>query len=401
MERAELAEYLGVTPARQPRREPSVIATVDPRRFQAEFAAAVAAGGPVFLADPAWGETERTAFASLVARPDEGPDDGSGWLAVPTGGTSGRLKLARHDAATLAAAVQGLRGGLSIQKVDAVSLLAPHQVGGLMAWLRAVLTGGNYRPATWARVAAGERPAPGGFLSLVPTQLARLLDDAGAVAWLREFDGLFVGGGPMWPALIEASAAAGLPLAPAYGATETAAMITVLPPADFLAGGRGCGPALPHGRVSLSETGLIEVTGASLFRGYWPERRAEHESWLSGDRGGFDDRGSLHVLGRADAVIVTGGKKVDPWEVETMLRDGAEGRDLAVLGLPDPDWGEVVALAYDGAGGEWAQADIARLLTGKLARHKHPKVVRAIAPWPRTAAGKLDRGALRRLWSEG
>ncbi len=422
MDRAELSRRLGHAAAFSQGNAfgwPAgrVVAEREPAQFIARFGTAVAAGGPVFLADPNWGEVERAQFQALIAQaagPGLVESLGAGlvevsmagcqparlecgWLCIPTGGSSGNLRLARHDAATLAAAVGGFCTHFGVTRVNAVGLLPLHHVSGLMAWLRTVLTGGTYLPCSSKSVEAGERPAvPAGqsdwFLSLVPTQLQRLLGDPAAEAWLRGFRAVFVGGGPAWPELIEAGARARLPLAFAYGMTETAAMITALRPEEFLAGGRGCGTVLPHAWLELApdEDGRLVLGGASLFRGYWPETRTG-DFWASEDLGRFDEHGSLQVLGRRDALIISGGEKVDPAEVEAALRASGRFSDVVVLGVPDARWGAVVVACYPAGGGPMGSEP--GLL--ELAAYKRPKRYVGVPDWPRNAQGKVNRAALR------
>ncbi|MBW8782333.1 MAG: AMP-binding protein [Verrucomicrobia bacterium] len=402
MERADLARLLGASPVSAAPRD-VVVEERDPARFIAVFAEAMAAGGTVFVADPSWGQSERTQFQEIIRRASSGGDQdraGRGWLCLPTGGTSGAIKLARHDGETLAAAVKGFCAHFGTDRVNAIGLLPLHHVSGFMAWIRTVFTGGDYRQADWKAVERGERPelAAGrdGFLSLVPTQLQRLLADPAAVAWLRGFRAVFIGGGPAWPELVEAGARERLPLAFSYGMTETAAMVCALRPEEFLAGGRGCGTMLPHARVTLEAEGRIAVAGGSLFRGYWPEWR-ETGPWLTEDLGCFDDRGGLRVLGRRDALIITGGKKVDPAEVEAALRATGVFEDLAVIGLPDAEWGEIVVACYPQANAAPDLTGLAARLGVQLAAYKHPKRYLPVAPWPRNAQGKVNRAELRRL----
>lgn len=402
MDRAELARLLGAEMAVAEPRD-VVIAEREPERFMAAFADAVAAGGRVFLADPAWGEAERAQFNAIVHAPTHGPagEAHDGWLCIPTGGSSGRIKLARHDQDTIHAAVRGFCEHFELSRVNAIGLLPLHHVSGFMAWMRCVLTGGSYVSSDWKKLAAGERRAVARddcFLSLVPTQLQRLLTEPEAVEWLRGLKAIFIGGGPAWPGLIEAGATAGLPLSFTFGMTETAAMVAALRPTEFLAGQRGCGRALPHARVTLDEQGVIVVAASSLFRGYYPEHRSP-EAWTTADVGRFDENGSLHVLARCDALIITGGEKVDPNEVEAALRASGEFSDVAVIGLADPDWGEVVAACYPAEGRTPDLARVEAALRQVLARHKHPKHFVPIAPWPRNAQGKLSREALRRIAS--
>jgi O-succinylbenzoic acid--CoA ligase len=399
----------------------------DPLRFRHALADAVSAddGRPVFIADPTWGERERTQFAALATQPTlpfPGAETASataaecGWLCIPTGGSSGNLKLARHDEQTLAAAVDGFCQHFDVSRINAVGLLPLHHISGLMSWIRCALTGGTYRHADWKRIERGEErpvPAPAAtFLSLVPTQLHRLLNNAdeSALTWLRRFRAIFIGGGPSWPALIEAGAAARLPLAFSYGMTETAAMVTALTPEEFAAGLRGTGRPMPHARIDLlpdnanNDANRMEIRATSLFRGYWPGWRAlPPPPWETGDTGSFDATGSLHIAGRRDALIITGGEKVNPQEVEEALRaTGFFPDDVAVTGVPDPDWGHAVVACYpagDPMNPRRPPLEVPAVraaLAGKLSPFKQPRRYVAVTPWPRSPQGKLNREALRR-----
>ena len=396
MERAQLAYLLG-TPAIVCEPRDVVVEEGDPARFTAVFADAVAMGGTVFVADPSWGQAERAQFNALVAQKPEAADraSGRGWLCLPTGGSSGAIKLARHDEETISAAVNGFCAHFGVRRVNAVGLLPLNHVSGLMAWLRTVLTGGEYRPWSWKALESGARPPlPAGkgdwFLSLVPTQLQRLLGDPEAVDWLRGFRAIFIGGGPAWPELIAAGAQERLPLAFSYGMTETAAMVTALKPREFLEGGRGSGSSLPHARVTVDAEARVMIEGESLFRGYWPGQRSEGP-WATDDSGRFDEHGRLHLLGRRDALIITGGKKVDPAEVEEALRATGRFADVAVIGVPDAEWGEVVAAFFPLQEGRSFNQPVLE----ELAAYKRPKRYVALADWPRNAQGKVNREALR------
>ena len=369
-----------------------------------EFAGAalVERGDACFLIDPGWGERERAQWAALAERRPTGWDGKRGWLCIPTGGSSGAMKLARHDERTLGAAVAGFRAHFGVDRADAVGLLPAWHVSGLMAWARCRFSGGSYWAWDWKRAERGERPgrAPDGneFLSLVPTQLARLLNDAAAVAWLRGFHAVLIGGGPAWPDLRKRARAERLPLAFSYGMTETAALVASQRPAEFLAGDDSSGGALPHVRIAKNEDGRIVIDAESLFFGYWPETRAPGP-WRTDDLGEVDGAGRLWVRGRADALIISGGEKVNPAEVEDALRaaGGSELSDVAVVGVSHPEWGsEVVALYL-------AEADIERKLRAGVAvaltPAKRPKRYVAVPAdrWPRDGRGKLNRAVLAGL----
>jgi O-succinylbenzoic acid--CoA ligase len=322
------------------------------------------------------------------------------------------VRFARHDERTLTAAVEGFCAHFGIERVNAVDVLPAFHVSGLMARVRCAATGGAHVVWDWKKLEAGGRPelraGERWVISLVPTQLQRLVASAEATAWLRGFEIIFVGGGPMWAELAEAAARAELRVSPGYGMTETAAMVAAVRPEEFLGGDRSAGTPMPHARVTIGGEGTIAIEGRSVFRGYFgrsdgADFHAVSENGLGGarrveteDLGRIDERGRLHVLGRRDAVIITGGKKVQPAEVEAALRATEEFGDVAVIGVADAEWGEAVVAFYPAAESPDFGA-VEKALAATLEGFKRPKRFVALAEWPRNAQGKLNRSELRRL----
>jgi len=370
----------------------------------------------LFLLDPAWSAVEkaqcegwwsatshlRQGYGGQAGR--AGPDrdmvsksDDLGWLMIPSGGTSGKLKFARHDHLTIVAAVAGFCHHFNQSCISSVGVLPLHHVSGFMAWMRTVFTGGNYLSWNWKELEAGNRPtrppaSPFWTISLVPTQLQRLLNSPEATAWLREFDAIFIGGGPSWAALLDAAAAADLPISLGYGMTETAAMAAALLPAEFRAGERSSGSVLPHLKMDLTAEGTVKITGESVFRGYFPEWN-DSRTFLTEDLANFDFAGRVRILGRRDAVIITGGKKVDPLEVETVLRTAGLFTDVAILGVPDPEWGQRVTAFFPASERAPEPFALERALSD-LAAYKRPRRYIAVAEWPRNEQGKVNRKRL-------
>jgi O-succinylbenzoic acid--CoA ligase len=357
---------------------------------------AVVAGGVTFLTDPAWPEALRTqAGQAMALRAMDGPE-GRGWLCVQTGGTSGEIRFARHDEQTLGAAARGFLAHFGLARVNAVDVLPPHHVSGLMARIRCAVSGGDHRPWTWKRLEAGDWPAlpergEGWVISLVPTQLQRLLATSGGVDWLRGFRLVFLGGGPVWASLAEAASAARVPVVLSYGMTETAAMVAAQRPEEFPGGDRTCGRALPHARVMVDAEGAVSVAGESLFRGYWPANRREG-ALLTEDIGMMDAAGRLSIAGRRDAVIITGGKKVQPARVEGVLRAALGGAAVVVVGLPDAGWGETVVACVPR---DAVIPSPDHPAFAGLAAHERPKRWVEVDPWPVNAQGKVNRALLR------
>lgn len=372
-----------------------LVSSRDPVVFRSAFALACAAdSGRVVVCDPSWGNAERTQLIALLARSRAHAE--KGWLCVPTGGSSGVLKLARHDGYTIAAAIIAFRNFFALEKVSAVGVLPLHHVSGLMAWLRSVATGGCFTDLAWADLEAGKRPdlGPDRVISLVPTQLQRLLRDAGAADWLRGFKIVFLGGGPSWSSLLDNARTAGLRICLSYGMTETAAMVSALPPEEFVAGGLGAGRAMPRVSLTIDANGLVCVDAPSLFFGYTggPDRIGP---FLTEDLGSLTAEGTLFIEGRQDSMIITGGKKVAPAEVEAAIRSTGLLEDVMVTALPDADWGQAVSACVPASVSKEVIAKVSEALEGELAPYKQPKRWIQLVEWPRDAKGKLKRSMLR------
>jgi o-succinylbenzoate---CoA ligase len=376
------------------------------RQWALSAPGATALGDFVFLCDPSWGALERQQAAELMALHTEA-DPGTGWLCIPTGGTSGRVRFARHDEETLQAAVSGFLAHFGMAKASALGVLPLHHVSGFMARLRCLISGGQYVEASWKGISSGafpSRPAEGHWsISLVPTQLQRLLELPGGAEFLRAFDTVLVGGGPIWEHVAEQATRERVPIALCYGMTETAAMVTAQKPGAFLRGERDVGFALSHASVELipdstgidgkTDVGRIAVGGRSVFRGYFPATLTDRR-FITDDMGSFATSGALQVLGRRDSVIISGGKKIWPAEVEEVLLASGAFSEVAVIGVPDPNWGQMVVACHPG-GMSGLDLDRARAaLDARLARYKHPKRFLAVKPWPRNEQGKVSRAAL-------
>ena len=222
---------------------------------------------------------------------------------------------------------------------------------------------------------------------------------------------LLLGGGPAAASLTVAFTEAGITVINSYGLTEASGGVTYARPEEVAEYPRSAGPPGSHIELRIATTdgqaagrgaaGEIWLRGPSVAQEYLTsdgERTpaADEAGWLrTGDRGMLDHAGRLFVCGRIKDTIVTGGENVEPAEVEDALGAMAGLRDLAVLGLPDPVWGEVVTVVVVLEPGATAGLDdIRTYLQARLARHKIPRRLIVIDALPRTATGKLQRGKL-------
>jgi malonyl-CoA/methylmalonyl-CoA synthetase len=232
----------------------------------------------------------------------------------------------------------------------------------------------------------------------VPTMYSRLAAStrAGELAALR----LAVSGSaPLPPALWhDLGAATKQRVLERYGMTETV-MLTSNPYDGERRPGT-VGMPLPGVRVRLAEADAgVEVRGPNVFAGYWerPEASAAAftaDGWFrTGDVGEWSADGYLSLVGRATELIITGGFNVYPREVEDVLRGHPAVRDVAVVGHPDPEWGEVVT-AYC-VGDPVPDDDLAAYCAQRLASFKRPRRWHWLDDLPRNAMGKVVRAELR------
>lgn len=321
-------------------------------------------------------------------------------LLIPTGGSGGRLRFAIHSWHTLLHAVEGYRQFWGVKRLNAVNLLPLYHVGGLMPCLRTLITGGQLTLGSWKAVSCGDFPVMPGdgdcHLSLVPTQLHRLLEVPGGLDWLRRFTAVLIGGGPADQVLLLHASAQGIPIAPAYGMTEAAGTIALQKPGDYARTKQIRAQALPHWQIRLSPDHEIEIHGAALCHGYHPGGPISRTWFATGDKGLLTPDGYWQVTGRRDRLIVTGGKKADPSLIETALLEAKLCRAAWVTGLDDPHWGQRIAALLEGP--PLPTDSVIETLRQHLPSWMIPRTLCWTGALPRNALGKIDKAAcLRKL----
>ena len=187
-----------------------------------------------------------------------------------------------------------------------------------------------------------------------------------------------------------------------YGSTE-AGPGAVLPFADVLRKPGSVGLASPGVSLRLSDAGEVCLKSDFLMDGYFeqPDATAEalQDGWYhTGDLGSFDDEGYLSIVGRARDVLRTGGETVAPLEVEDALRDHPAILEVAVVGIPDAQWGEIVCAVVVVRPGREAELDVEILRAhcqDRLAPYKHPRRMELVDALPRTpATGQIQRALI-------
>jgi O-succinylbenzoic acid--CoA ligase len=293
-------------------------------------------------------------------------------LVIETSGSTGRPKRVMLSRAAMRASADATHtrlGGPGRWELD----LPPTYVAGVQVLYRTLRAGDTDRR----------------YLSLVPTQLVRLLregSDGAGLGALTDFDAVLVGGGPLDAQVRAEVESHGVRIVQTYGMSETCG---------------GCvydGAPLDGVQVRIEDDGQVLLRGPVLFDGYEgePERTAAafREGWLvTHDLGHWAEDGRLRIDGRDDDVIITGGLKVPAQAVAAMLARHSAVRVVQVVGVPDAEWGERVVAVV-------APRDPVSLQTLRdlvEPREWAPRQLVVVADIPMLASGKADREAMKKL----
>lgn len=351
-------------------------------------------------------ETEY-ARSALQGRAGEGAQ-----VVLWTSGTSGRPRGVALSHGALSTHVTAVRRRLALDPLRDTWLasLSTAHVGGLMLVFRAILTGsrlvafGAVTPEeTWALLGGDLLPAglnsPVTHASLVPTQLKRLLDATDDAAPPASFRCLLLGGAHTPVDLLARARAAGWPIALTYGMTEMCSQVATATP-DQVEAKPGCvGPPLSGIELRIADTEEVFVRGPSLATGYLDGTPLlDADGWYhTGDLGRVDEVGDLWITGRRSDRIISGGVNVDAAEVEDVLRGHPSVVDVCVTGVPDDEWGEIVAAWVVPVEGEFDVDEVDAWIRDRLAGPKRPRRWVVESDLPLNANGKVDRARVREM----
>jgi len=282
--------------------------------------------------------------------------------------------------------------------------LPPSHVAGLQVLVRSLISGTEraVAPSATADALAASGCA---HVSVVPTQLVRLLDEPGGVAALAGFSSVLVGGAAAGAAVLDRARAAGINAVTTYGMSETCG---------------GCvydGIPLDGVRVRSDDEGRLRISGPVLLNRYFGRPDLTAAALVDGaDQNGADqdgadqdmefvtsdlgrvDGGRVVIRGRADDVINTGGHKVIPGEVAAALSSCPGVREVVVIGRPDPEWGErVIAVVVPVDPSDPPGLELLRIhVRGTLPRYACPSEVVLTEAIPALPSGKPDLAALKK-----
>jgi O-succinylbenzoic acid--CoA ligase len=353
---------------------------------------------PVSTADPRTPDIVRrlAGAGATLARGEDDPDDPTA-VVVATSGSTGVPKGVLLPAGALAASAGATERRLGGTGAWLLALPAQH-IAGLQVLLRAAAAGtepvvlDTAAPFTAGGfvAAAALVPGPRRYVSLVPAQLRRVLDDPEAIAAAASFSAVLVGGAAAPAALLAEARTAGIPVVTTYGMTETSG---------------GCvydDRPLDQVTATVDPSGALVLAGPVVARGYrgMPADPAFRTpgAFVTSDTGRVDVRGRVTVTGRIDEIIVTGGVKVAPAVVEAALVALPQIATAVVVDVPDDRWGQAVAAVVVPAdAGSALRLEAVRAALSGLPTTHRPRRLTVVDTVPLLPSGKPDRAAAREL----
>ena len=343
--------------------------------------------------------------------------EASTWYLLYTSGTTGRPKGVVYTFRMALSNYASLRSAIDLLSTDATASFLPHfhTAGINLHSLPTLLAGGRVLvlPGFDAEAVLDllERRRLDTFFA-VPTVYQALLDHPRfASAPLGRVRHWSCGGAPLAPALAERCRDLGIRLCNGMGMTETGPTAFMLDPADAWdrPGSVGKPQLLCSARivdssgrdVEAGEVGDLLFAGPGVTPGYWRNEEATRaaftpDGWLrSGDLARRDENGFFYIAGRRKEMFISGGENVYPAEVENVLCAHPAVVDVAVLGAPDPRWGEVgrAFVQLSPAAGLDAH-ELQAFCRERLAAYKVPRSFEFVAGFPRTSAGKIQKHLL-------
>ncbi len=337
-----------------------------------------------------------------------------------TSGTTGRSKGAMITHGNLRANAETLINIWDISSTDVLLHALPiYHVHGLFVALNTCLmTGAEILFHPKFEIGAVLDALPKATLMMgVPTFYTRLLASAALDHDLCRNMRLFIAGSaPLLEETFRAfEAKTGHAILERYGMTETGMLCSN--PLDGERRPGTVGPPLPDVEVRVAddqgailgpgETGVLEVRGPNVFKGYWrmPEKTKEEFRddgfFITGDISRIDQDGYVHIVGRAKDMIISGGFNVYPKEIEEVIDQLPGVGESAVIGLAHPDFGEgVAAVVTETGSGQIDETKVTDACRSRLAGYKVPKAVFIVKELPRNAMGKVQKNQLRQHYAK-
>lgn len=264
-----------------------------------------------------------------------------------TSGSSGQPKAAQLSYGNLYYSAYGANLHLQLRSDSCWLLSLPlYHVGGLGILFRCMQTGAAMGIPTFGQRLEEAMPAfPATHLSVVPTQLQRLLDANLPAENVKRLKVVLLGGAPAPQELVDQARAAKWPVLRTYGLTEMSSLVAASKPFDPVERLRSSGCVVRHREIKIAADGEILVRGATRFQGYVEAERLEQlfdqDGWYAtGDIGSLDEQGYLTVCGRKDRMFISGGENIHPEEIEQRLTALPQVRQAVVRPVADAEFGQ-------------------------------------------------------------
>ncbi len=339
------------------------------------------------------------------------------WAIIYTSGTTGRPKGAQVTYGNFFYNAVGMGQAIDLHSADVnLNVLPTFHIGGLGLYAGPTFHAGGtvivmraFDPAQCLQLIQDWKVT---VLLLVPSIYLMLAQFPGFDKYdLSSVRSWASGGSALPPSLVQQYAQKGIIIQQGFGMTETGPTVFLIDKENAVRKAGSVGKPVLHTEVCImdralnllgpEQVGELCIRGGNVTSGYWnrPEatREALIEGWLhSGDAAKFDAEGFYYIVDRWKDMFISGGENVYPAEVENVIYHHPAVAEVAVIGVPHPQWQEVgKAVVVVKAGQSLSEAELIEFCQGKLARYKIPKSVAFVEALPRTAAGKVLKRELR------
>lgn len=325
-------------------------------------------------------------------------------LIMFTSGSTGKQKAVQHTFKSLYSSANLIDNAISFEPQEKwLASLPFYRIGGFQIILRSLLSGGtlcipdSVQSDNILKSISLYEP---NYISLVNASLKIIVESE--IKEVQNSKAIFIGGGPVDSNLMKEGLNKELPLYKVYGSTETGSMISVLSPEKPDTKLESAGKPLPGVKIKIIDDEVC-VSADSLFTGYYRNQKLTKVKikdglFFTGDNGYIDKDGFLYIKNRKDNLIISGGEKIDPKEIEDELMNFDGINQAVVLGIHDEKWGQKVCAVIVGK----SELDVQVLrdkLKQKLPSYKIPKEIRQIEELPKDEMGKSNLLEIKKLFT--
>ena len=324
-------------------------------------------------------------------------------LIMFTSGSTAKPKAVVHTFGSLYSSAESIDKLFNFYSKETwLASLPFYRIGGFQIIIRSLLSGGTLcipPEINSEEISNSISLYQPDYISVVNPTLEKLIetnkDD------LQNSKAVFAGGGPVNSKLIKQSIEHGIPIYKVYGSTETGSMVSILSPKDAVDKIESAGKPLPGVKIKIDNNEIC-VAANSLFKEYFKnddltKEKIKNNWFYTGDEGCIDDEGFLFIRNRMDNLIISGGEKIDPKEIENAILKIDKITEAFVFGKPDKKWGEkVCAVVVSKTGLDISE--IQKSLKQIISAYKIPKEIKQIKNIPVDEMGKLNITEVQNLF---